>query len=103
MYAIAHFRLYQSSHNPLDWTRTDLELYTSFISRYSQTRMGVTASSGKKEPCRNWNSVRGCTWKQCGYRHQCSGCGGPHPVVQCTKKVEDGSPEIGRASCRERV
>jgi hypothetical protein len=95
MYAIAHFRLYQSSHNSLDWTRTDTELYTSFIARYSQLQTAISSSGGKKEHCRNWNSAKGCTWKQCTYKHRCNICGGSHPTVQCTTKPEPSSVASG--------
>ena len=34
------------------------------------------------EPCRLWNRNR-CTYPKCRHLHQCSNCGGKHPLVSC--------------------
>jgi len=85
LYAIAHFRTYQSSKDPLVWIRTDTELYTMHIARPVSGQPIVAGPRLKREHCRNWNSDRGCSYSQCRYWHKCSICNSEHPALHCPK------------------
>lgn len=48
--------------------------------------------------CNLWNANR-CRFTRCRFRHVCSGCGEPHPVVSCPRrevKREDHPRFVGR-------
>jgi hypothetical protein len=90
-YFIAHFRKYQTSSEPRNWTDIDLQLFAAYM-RHPDPG---SAPSSQKQPkartfqdvCNNWNTEgKGCTWKKCSRKHSCSQCGKEdHPAYQCKK------------------
>ena len=41
--------------------------------------------------CRNWNK-NACSFQGCRYIHQCAGCGGSHPILECPSKGANATP-----------
>ena len=77
----------------------DLELVHSFLGvenvkpKAKATSQGAVPSGsnfqGGKKPkryCWRFNDQRGCKKDDCGYKHECKSCGGPHSVVSCADK-----------------
>jgi hypothetical protein len=86
MYAIGHFRKYQSTHNISDWIDVDVQLYTAHIARAVIGPHDRNAASKEKEICNNFNTPgRGCNFKNCKRLHQCSTCRRKgHIAPECT-------------------
>jgi len=94
-YFVAHFRKYQASSNPSDWTDVDVQLFTAHI-RSTEPNTGTISTTTVKSPrkkgqdsfCINFNTEgKGCTWNTCARPHVCAGCGkDSHPVYKCKKQ-----------------
>jgi hypothetical protein len=93
-YFIAHFRKYQTSSEPRNWTDIDLQLFAAYM-RHPDTGPAPSSQKHGQPPkprtsfdvCNNWNTEgKGCTWKKCSRKHSCSQCGKEdHPAYQCKK------------------
>ena len=53
-----------------------------------------TAHTPSQEVCRRFNSGH-CTKQRCRYAHSCSGCGGPHVLINCGQRI--GSLATGQS------
>lgn len=94
-YFVAHFTKYQSTKNPHEWYKTDLQMFADYLASeklptLSPAKSKVPASSStsmfsKPVICKNWNSEKGCTWKTCPRTHVCLQCGGDHTALLCTQ------------------
>lgn len=57
-------------------------------------RFQQQVSSGSMQICRNFNSLRGCSFQSCKYAHKCSICKGAHSRVHCNqKKIKEAKSE----------
>jgi hypothetical protein len=95
-YFVAHFTKYQSTNDPHEWYKTDLQMFADHLSSEklpalpppAKSRSSASSSaptSSKSVVCKNWNSEKGCTWKTCPRTHACLQCGKDHTVLLCTE------------------
>ncbi len=81
------------------WLKT---LEGALISLARQTPAGRSQPSSSQpgnEVCRKWNTT-GCTFMRCLFRHECSGCGGAHPLAQCRMRGQATGKMSGRPAGR---
>ncbi len=74
----------------------------ALISLDRQTPAGRSQPSSSQpgnEVCRKWNTT-GCTFMRCRFRHECSGCGGAHPLAQCRMRGQATGKMSGRPAGR---
>lgn len=72
--------------------KTDLERTLEAVVTACSTRphaSGEITSNPAQEICRRWNEMR-CYFQSCRYRHACLGCGGDHPLKQCSRPQTAG-------------
>lgn len=72
--------------------KTDLERTLEAVLAACSTRpraSGEIATNPSQEICRRWNEMR-CSYQSCRYRHACLGCGGDHPLKQCSRPQTAG-------------
>lgn len=94
MYAIGHFRKYQSRLNISDWIELDIQLYIAHIAHamIGLHDCNVALREKEKEVCHNFNtSGKGRSFKNCKCLHLCSTCHRKgHIAPDCTNtKVFD--------------
>src|SRR5437016_2988232 len=75
MYAIGHFRKYQTTHKISDWIEVDIQLYTAHVARATMGTHDRNSAlkEREKELCNNFNTPeKDCNFKNCKRLHVCS-------------------------------
>ena len=89
------FRMRQAIE-PMSWSKIHPDLWLRTMTLQASS-LPKPASTGQAfyhsrrptvRPYYDFNSVRGCTFKQCKYDHVCLACRGPHAQQNCNRQVD---------------
>ena len=91
-----NFRMRQAIR-PESWAKInpDLWLWSMTLPALSQptstSRMNTNPHPVKQRvrPCFDYNSVKGCSFRQCKYDHMCMACRGAHAQTNCPRVVDN--------------
>ena len=74
--------------NPDLWLRSMTLPALSQPTSTSQMNMNPQPAKQRVRPCFDYNSVKGCSFRQCKYDHMCMACRGAHAQTNCPSVVD---------------